>query len=236
MIVCDGGDFVPGPDDTLVEERGQLMLETMEIMAYDAVGVGELELLRGPGYLERAASVLPLVCANLKLHPDFEPDIPPLLWFEEGDRKIAVTGYVDPMLYYLLPGTLDRNPDSLLVLDPVESLLPVLEKARTGADIVIVLAHAEAEQITDLMEQVGPVDVVVQGHEPPNARQAGRVGNALLILPGPRSRQVAQLHMEFCGSEMERFRYRVWDLKRSAEGDARIEALVTAFEERHGTP
>ena len=235
-MIVDGGDFVPEPGDSLHDERTALMLDAMEIMAYDAVGLGEEELALGPEFLARAAGRLPLVCANLRLGPGREGLIPPVRFVERDGHTIAVTGFVDPILYYELPGALDLSPDSLLLLDPVETLLPVIREAAERAEVVVVLGHGSLDQVREWIPRVPGADAVLQGHEPGLSRGASRVEDTYLILAGPRSRQVGQLSLSLdAAGELVGVNYRLFDLKK-ARGypDTRLETLVDEFEARHG--
>jgi len=235
-LVLDGGDFVPERGDSLHAERTELMLEAMAIMAYDAVGLGEGELLLGPAFLSEAAARLPLVCANLRLGPGREGDIPPVRYLERDGRTVAVTGYVDPLLYYEQPGALDVPMDSLLVLDPVETLTPIIQDLRGRVDLIVVLAHGSLDQTRDWIARVPGTDAVVQGHEPGLSRAASLCEDTYLMLTGPRSRQVGQLNLTLDGEgTLVSVSYKLFDLKK-ARGfpDTRLETLVDEFETRHG--
>ncbi len=235
-MVFDGGDFVPDAGQDLRPERTELMVQAMEIMEYEAVGLGEEELALGPEFLARTARRLPLVCANLRLGPGREGLIPPVRMLERDGRTIAVTGYVDPILYYETPGALERSPDSLLVLDPVETLRPIVADLRARADVVVVLAHGSLDQVREWIPQVPGVDAAVQGHEPGMSHGLSQEGDTYLILTGPKSRSIGQLTMTL-DAEGHRLRtnYRLFDLKKARGfADTRLEDLVGEFETRYG--
>ena len=235
-MVLDGGDFIPGEEDTLRVEKADLMLRAMETMRYDAVGIGELELINGLRFLARAAERLPLVCANLKLPPALAAKIPAVRWLDRHGLRIAVTGYVDPLLYYTWPGAFQRSADSLTVTDPVLAVGEVVREVRKDADLVMVLAHGSDEQVRAWLQEVPGVDVVVPGHEPRRARQVVRVGDTYLIEAGPRSRCVGDLRLEMKDDgTIAGFGYRLWDLKKQRGiADLRLDAVVKEFQARYG--
>jgi 5'-nucleotidase len=234
-VVVDGGDFTPGFDDTLAVEKSGLMLETMPMMGYDAVGLGETDLIRGVKYLDEASKVLPLVCANLKLPPDVQARIPAVRWLDVDGHRVAVTGYVDPLLYYSWPGAFDRSPDSLTVVDPIQALIPIIEKVRPEADLVIVLAHGDKDEIGDWLAGVPPVDVVVQGHDPEVPHGPLEFEGTYLVRSGPRSRRVAQLDLNLIAPHaVKGFHFKLWDLSKIHDGDMKLDAIVNAFNAEHG--
>lgn len=231
-LVADGGDFVPGEGESLRVERADLMLEAMELMSYDAVGIGELELALGVDYLKQAADRLPLVSANVRVAGI---EIPELRLVDAGGHRIAVTAYLDPLLFYELPGALEIAPESLLVVDPVESLGQLLQHVRIEADLVVVLAHASREHLEDVLTRIPPVDVIIQGHEPDGARRMGRVHDTLLVVPGARSRHVSLLNLTLdADNQLQRTNYRVVYLSQFGRADQRLDDLVNEFEQVHG--
>ncbi len=234
-VILDGGDFVPAPGDSLVEERAALMIEAMNLMDYDAVGLGEDELMLGPEFLARAAGRLPLVCANVRVPPGLRSRIPPVRWLDRDGRRIAVTGYVDPLLYYTLPGAIDRSPDSLLVTDPIQALTPVMAGLRGKADFVVVLGHGDTDEVEEWLDAVPGATVLVQGHRPPAAHGVSMIDGTYVLRAGPSSRAVAQLELRYQGPDsLTAVDYRLIDLRREQRGDSRLDDMVLAFEKKYG--
>lgn len=232
VVATDGGDFVPGLEDTLTTERAELMLAAMELMDYSAVAVGENELILGPEFLAAAAQRIPLVSANLRLSAPFDAAVPRVRWQEFEGLRVAVTAYVDPLLYYTWPGAVERGFDDMMVLDPHEALTELLPELE-GADAVVLLAHADRAHIEDLLPRLSGIDVVVQGHEPHGLNRVEQISGAHLVEPGRLSRQVAQTDFAWTdGLQVET--HRLWTLRRFKRGDARVDKLVDAFEQRHG--
>jgi 2',3'-cyclic-nucleotide 2'-phosphodiesterase (5'-nucleotidase family) len=237
VTVLDGGDAFPDPTDPLAGPLRDLMLEAMEQMNYDAVAVGERDLLSGPKVFRRAAGVLPFVCANLQAGPGLGADVPPVRWIDAGDKRVAVTAILDPLLFYTAPGAFDLYGEDLVLRDAAESLTETLAAVRPAADLVILLAHASLEEIDRLLDGVSGIDVVVQGHEPDRAQTGMAYKGALLVVPEPRSRQVSQLTVTLDPPQPVAVQAsRLWDLRRTLKEDGRLDALVQAFESRYGSP
>lgn len=237
VIVLDGGDFIPDPDDPLAAPLRDLMIEAMSDMKYDAVALGELDLLSGPEFLRRAAAALPLVCGNLQIDPGLGVTVPPVRWIDAAGKKVAVTAVLDPLLFYPAPGAFDLYGDDLVLRDMEESLGEVVASVRPKADMVVVLAHASLDAIDRLLDAVPGIDVVVQGHDPQLPNPGKKYKGAFLVVPEPHSREVAQLILSFDPPKPLAIETsRVWDLKRTRMEDRRLDELVRAFESRYGTP
>jgi 2',3'-cyclic-nucleotide 2'-phosphodiesterase (5'-nucleotidase family) len=200
-------------------------------VGYDALGLGELELELGVPYLAGAADRLPLVCANLSPDPRLEGKIPRLRWVEAGGRRIAVTAYVDPVVYYEWPHAFDPGEPALT--DPASALAEVMKEA-TGADMVVLLAHAPREAIEDLVPQLPGIDVVVQGHDPEGPRN-GLIGGVYFIIPGGHSRDVSLLTLiHDAQGKVVQVQPRTWTLAKMTEGDPRLDAMLKTFMDAHG--
>ncbi len=233
-VVIDGGDFVPERTDSLRTARADIVLQAMALMDYDAVAVGEEELILGLDFLAEASRRVPLVCGNLRLAGDLESRIPPVRWIDCDGHRVAVTAWVDPLLYYDWDGAFGRSPDSLTVMDPAESLGPLILQLRSQADLVVVVAHADQDAIADWLDKVPPVDVVIQGHEPPVPHGPLAFHNTLLVRAGPRSRNVAQLDLAVSAPHrLDPVLFKLWELEKESRYDSRIEELVKPFLEEH---
>lgn len=234
-VRVDGGDMTPIPGHYLRDPLAELMVQSAVLTGYDAVAVGENELILGGEFLASSLDRVPWVCANLTFHDGSGPEIPGVRWVEDGDLRIAVTAYLDPLLYYAWPGAVERGFDRVLVADPVETLTPLVARLRETADLVVLLAHGDEESLTFVLENVPGIDIVVQGHEPPESGKLRAVGSARLVQPGPGPSTVVEVVFDLPADPAAGPWARWWDLKSHAEGDPRVREIVVAFEEEHGT-
>jgi 2',3'-cyclic-nucleotide 2'-phosphodiesterase (5'-nucleotidase family) len=230
-VVVDGGDLVPPEDNPLRDPLTAFIAEVMGESDYNAIGIGEMELGLPDSLLAALVQHLPLVSANVHLQGDLAGQVPAVRWMDSPDGRIAITGYLDPMVYYADPEVFSRER-APLVTDPGEALEPLLAQLREEADFIVLLAHAGREHIETLLEQIGPVNVVVQGHAPDGGRSFTQIGESILIIPVKRARGMSQLTMS--QGHGEGMRFRVWDLKQIDFWDEAIDAQVEAFRARHG--
>jgi 2',3'-cyclic-nucleotide 2'-phosphodiesterase (5'-nucleotidase family) len=222
-VLLEGGDFTAPEDDSLRAERFTLFVNAMATMDYDAVGLGDEELGLDPAAIRSAAAKLPLVCANLADGAAW--GIPPVRRVDRGGFHILITGYVDPSLI------MGNN-----LLDPMTSLARVLPTMPAAdSTIVILLAHAPETQFREVLERFPSIDVVVRSHAAAEGPALETVDMVPVLLPAPKGRNVVQLTADFSplGSLVSRM-VRTWELKQEHEGHTRVEAMVHAFETRHG--
>jgi 2',3'-cyclic-nucleotide 2'-phosphodiesterase (5'-nucleotidase family) len=222
-VILEGGDFTAPLDDTLRSERYDLFVRTMAMMPYDAVGLGDADLDLGKEHVRSAAAKLPLVCANLADTTGW--GIPPVRRVDRGGFHILITGYVDPSLVM----------DDSVLADPVQSLERVLRQAAKDSTIVILLGHGSDSQIRDVLARFPSIDVIVRGHVTEDGPALAEIGNVPVLIPERKGRNVVQLTADFTPKGLLANRaVRTWELKQEQHGHAKIDALVTEFETRHG--
>jgi 2',3'-cyclic-nucleotide 2'-phosphodiesterase (5'-nucleotidase family) len=222
-VIVDGGDFTAPPDDSLRGELFSLFVQSMVMMNYDAVGLGDAELDLGRESMRLASAKLPLVCANLADTTGW--DIPPVRRVERGGFHILITGYVDPSLVM----------KSDLLSDPIESLKRVVPKQASDSTIVILLGHGSDAQLQSVLAQFPSIDVAVRGHVTEDGPALTEIGRLPILVPERKGRNVVQLTADFTldGTLADRA-LRTWELKQEQRGHAKIDALVHDFETRHG--
>ena len=222
-VIVDGGDFAGPPDDSLQSERFDLFVKSMVVMKYDAVGLGDAEFDLGKDAIRLASAKLPLVCANLADTTGW--GIPPVRRLERGGFHILITGYVDPSLVM-------KNG---MLSDPIESLKRVVPKQASDSTIVILLGHASDAQLQSVLAQFPSVDVAVRGHVIEDGPAMTEIGRLPILAPERKGRNVVQLTADFTldGTLADRM-MRTWELKQETRGHAKIDALVSDFEKRHG--
>jgi 2',3'-cyclic-nucleotide 2'-phosphodiesterase (5'-nucleotidase family) len=231
-VILDGGDFSASPGDTALEERDTLNRQVMGMLHYDAVGVGERDLALGAARLRLTALAVPLVCANL----EGLPEIPPVRWVTAGNRKIAITAYLDPALAGTAPGgvPIGVTGDSIRVTDPGPALEKAIGTDARGADLVVLIAHAPWVAVPRLVASLDRVDVLVLGHPTDDTRVLEHVGEVPALAPPALGHELIQLTVTRApDGELTDVRPRVWNLKNVRNGDPRIEKLTRAFEDGH---
>jgi 2',3'-cyclic-nucleotide 2'-phosphodiesterase (5'-nucleotidase family) len=234
VVIADGGDFVPAAGDTHRTEIAEFLLEGLGAMAYDAIGVGELDLSLGPDYLRRASQKLPLVGANVHFGAGLAESLEAVRWVERKGRRIATIGVIDPILYYESPGALEHT-DSLFVSDARMAIQNTLKGLKEKPDITVLLIHAERKRTEEILEGIDGLDIVVVGHDPLGPKGEFKIGNAFLVLPGPHSREVSlfTLTRSDAGSDLLTD-LRVFMLSKYTKGDPKLEKMTNTFMAQHG--
>jgi 2',3'-cyclic-nucleotide 2'-phosphodiesterase (5'-nucleotidase family) len=192
VLLVDAGDYAH-PDLKHEDRENWFILHAMGEMHYDAMTLGELELLRGRDYVQSIidSTKVPMTVANVRFKGAKEPIAEPYLIrqvkgvtcgiiglvgqdFGEGKQKFVELGYE--------------------VDDPFMVAAKLVPEVRKKADLVIVLAHLGSADAFQLPKAVPGIDVIVFGHYPGTVAPT-QVEGALTVRPGQRGQYMGETRM-----------------------------------------
>lgn len=153
VVLVDTGDNFKEPT-----RQGRLKVKTLltatEKMSYDAVALGDRDLVYGFQFLKDRAQI-PWIAGNLKTD-QFEPTRSRVKSFPNG-LKVGILSVADPGLFY--------DHVELTLEDPKQTALNLITAMREASnpDLIILLSHAERETALSYLDLDG-VDIVINGH------------------------------------------------------------------------
>ena len=164
LLLLDAGDFLQGtPYFNLF--KGEVEVEAMNLMGYDAVTLGNHEFDYGLEVLGQvvAKARFPIVASNYDFsETPLAGKIKPYLILKRGGVKIGVLGVnIQPK------GLISTsNYDGMRFLDPVTTANMLAYRLRTqhGCDLVVALSHLGYNPDTRLAEASRNIDIIIGGH------------------------------------------------------------------------
>lgn len=196
MLLLDTGDALIGGGLLGDATQGKVIVDGMNLMAYDAMALGPKELSLGADVLQQRMmeAGFPMLSANAVLSGTEDLLAPPYVILHAGDYRIGVIG-------------LTRMPDEALsafeILDPLEAAARYVPEVAGQADIVVILTNERYRPAIALAEKVPGIDLVVSAL--PNQLPAGVVrapGTGTMVvtaeqpLPKHSGRRVGRLVLE----------------------------------------
>jgi hypothetical protein len=152
-LLLDTGDHFKEPT-----RQGKLKAETLltatEKMQYDAVALGDRDLVYGSQFLQNRARI-PWTSGNLKID-EFEPARSQIKTLTNG-LKIGILAVADPDLFY--------NHVGLTIENPKQTVLSLMSRMRERdkPDLIVLLTHAKRETALAYLDLDG-IDIVINGH------------------------------------------------------------------------
>ena len=180
-LVVDAGDFAPDAANPIEEARIEFQFHAMEMLGYDAIGIGERELNFGVAKLKAlaAASKVPVLSSNLYDKASGKPAFKPYAIIHKGSLKVGVFSVMGPKID--LPA---KTGDELVIMDPVEAAKNTVATLRKECDVVVALTHVGRVEGEDIAAQVPGIDVVILSHHPGFVAQGRRVNDSITIASG----------------------------------------------------
>jgi 2',3'-cyclic-nucleotide 2'-phosphodiesterase (5'-nucleotidase family) len=153
FLLVDTGDHFKEPT-----RQGKLKAETlliaMEKMQYDAVALGDRDIVYGPKFLKQRNQI-PWMAGNLIID-QFEPIHSKVKVFSNG-LKVGILAVADPGLFY--------DHIGLKLTNPKQTAQKLITKMREteNPDLIVLLTHAERQVALGYLDLDG-VNVIINGH------------------------------------------------------------------------
>lgn len=156
VLLLDAGDALYSDRPLTEKSKGALIIEAMNMMAYDAMALGEQDLLLGADVLRQRIDEadFPIISANVWTENHEELFTEPYVIVEKNHLKIGILG---------LTGTPAETPAGFNVSDPIEAAQKYVFEIDKEADVVVVLSHLGWTK-SDLVARLSfPIDFVIGG-------------------------------------------------------------------------
>lgn len=192
LLLLDSGNFAdtPGPAGE-IKTRG--LVQVMNRLGYQAVGLGERELLYNPEFIKGLIdeAQFPFVSTNLVRSKERVPWVNPVVVLPAGNLKVAVFGVTrhNPNLRVPL-----QDGEAVVTLDPVQALNSYLSRFKVGRDLVVVLATMPPEDARLLARRVPGIDLILGSH-PGRTMEPVVEGTTRILYAGDEGKYLAQIDL-----------------------------------------
>ena len=205
--------------------KAQTMMKALARMNYDAITLGDKDLLYGNGFLNSLQNI-PWVAANLQLEGLTLP--PSRTKVLANGLKVFITAVADPDLFY-------ASSDSNATLsDPLAALQRELDTARKSEspDLVVVLTHMPRGKGMKFLDLQG-VDVVINGHIEKDSDvidmvPVEKVGK-IFVQPGPLGQKMGELLVRIHPDGEKTYQQKMVRLDSKAPMDPEMTQLYDAY-------
>ncbi|MGR3219481.1 MAG: multiheme c-type cytochrome, partial [Candidatus Anammoxibacter sp.] len=189
IITISLGDITEIPNRQN-EIKMEIMLKAMEAMGYVVHNLGEKDLAMGYdiiNYLSQISKITFISC-NVKFIDApgiaIEPYLLKTFKIRGSEIKIAFLGILSPDL-------LETDLNNIEILDPVESLKPLVKKLSKESDLLILLSHAEKDTTLEISATFPEFDLIITGHEIDDPYfSIGKGNDTLIVSAGEKGKYV----------------------------------------------
>lgn len=226
VLVLEAGNALLG-EELALQSQGKVIVEAMNLMGYDAMGVGPLELAKGVEVLlQRAEEAdFAILACNLVWAESQAPVLAPFTILERGGVRFGIVGVTSSQV---LLGLESKAP-GVVVLDPVESVRRYVAELRPRVDVLIVLSHLGLEEDRALAERVEGIDVIVGGRTQQLLSEPYRVGQTVIVQAGYDGEWLGRLDMEGSRYGLDVLAYRILSMKPDVPDDPEMVRLLERY-------
>jgi len=225
ILLLDTGDVLPlfNPEFTrkTITYNAFIALKAMDMMGYDAMNVGESDLILGERFLQEKAANLsfPLISANIEYYRQGQPAFKPYtIKTMKNGLKVGIIGVTNER--YIV------NSKNLEVMPNREMAEKYLKEIRDQVDVVIALGHIGVPYSIELAEKVGGIDVILSGHWDAETQEPIKAGKTIIMPTGYHSRKIGRLDMEIEDEGViSSYEWQSTKLDATYEGDSFIKKL-----------
>lgn len=187
VIIVDSGDFLPVEEDILVSEY---CLKLLTNTKYNAINIGDQEIINGVDILKKYADKLPFVSANIEIKDNF---VKPFVIEKIKNINIGIIGVLDISTLTLI----DKNKlKNIKVYSHKEILKNLVQQLKETVDIVIVLSHCGVEEDKHIAKEIPGIDIIIGAHSQTLIQQPYKIGTALILQAGQNGYYVGKLELK----------------------------------------
>jgi len=168
-LMIDAGDTfaigLPGSGKEKEKARkwAEFILKIYEKMGYDAINIGDTDLVLGVHYLTALSkkSKIPFLSANLREKKTGQPVFEPYRIKQVNGLKIGIIGLLTPHL----PPYLHKEMIGYIVEDPIKMAIEMTNGPMSHCDHIFALAHLNMMEIEELAQKVPRIPIIIGGND-----------------------------------------------------------------------
>jgi 2',3'-cyclic-nucleotide 2'-phosphodiesterase (5'-nucleotidase family) len=207
-LVLDAGDLLfkkfynPIPENELkmVTEKAQLIIESFNLMGYDAIGIGDDDLSLGKDFLLEISkrANFPFLSSNTIDEESGKHLFQPYLLKEINSLRIGIFSLLS--LNSFLSES-DLRKKGLIFRDPIETARSMVKSLRPQTDLIILLSHLGYHKDLELAQTVPGIHIIIGSHPGMNLTYPPPNINTIILQISPKGMYAGRLDLTLYNNE-----------------------------------
>ena len=209
VLVLDAGDLLfkkfsnPVQENELkmVTEKAHLIINSFNLMGYDAIGIGDDDLSLGKESLLEISKKanFPFLSSNVFDEESGKPLFSPSILKRTNGLRIGIFSLLSPEAF---PGQGDPRKKGLVFKSPVETAQNMVKELQPKTDLVILLSHLGYPKDVELAQTVSGIHFIMGSHTGNNIPYPPIINNKTIILQtAPKGMYAGRLDLTFYNHE-----------------------------------
>ena len=147
----------------MVSAKANLMLESLSLMGYDALGIGDDDLTLGKEFLSELSkkAPFPFLSSNLMEAESGKLFFQSTLIKEVSGLKVGIFSLLSPDVF---SGSQDPRLKGLTLQNPIETAQRIARELKPNTDLIILLSHLGYPKDVEMAQTVPGIHIIVGSH------------------------------------------------------------------------
>ena len=191
---------VPENQKKMVTEKAKLIIESLHLMGYDAMGIGDDDLSLGKEFLlEMSKKVpFPFISSNMIDESSGKPLFQTFLIKKIDGLRVGMFSLISPD-FFSSPNDLRKK--GLIFRPPVETAQDMVKELQPKTDLIILLSHLGYPKDVELAQTVSGIHLIVGSHTGINLPYPPVLKNTLIVQMAPKGMYGGKLDLVFNNNE-----------------------------------
>lgn len=208
VFVLDSGDLLfkkfvnPIPEIELkgMSEKAHLMIESFNLMGYDAMGIGDDDLTMGKEFLLEISKKanFPFLSSNLFDEASGKVLFQSFLIKEIHGLRIGIFALLSPDFF---AGPSDPRRKGLTFRSPIETAQAMVKELKPKTDLIILLSHLGYGKDIELAQTLQGINIILGGHNGINLVYPSVIKNTIILQTASRGMYGARLDLLLYNNE-----------------------------------
>jgi 2',3'-cyclic-nucleotide 2'-phosphodiesterase (5'-nucleotidase family) len=208
ILVSDAGDLlfkkylnpIPENELTAIAGKAHLIIESFNLMGYDAMGIGDDDLTLGKEFLSEISrkANFPFLCSNLLDEASGKTLFQTSLVKEINGLRIGLFSLLSPD-FFSSPS--DPRKKGLNFRSPIETAQAMVRELKPKTDLIILLSHLGYAKDIEIAQRVQGISVISGGHTGINLPYPPVIKNIIILQTASRGMFGGRLDLLFYNHE-----------------------------------
>ena len=188
MLVLDAGDLlfkkysapIPQNGSEAIVQKAYLIIDSLNLMGYDAMAIGDDDLSLGKEFLAKASkrARFPFISSNVVEEASGQPLFQRYILKEAHGLKIGIFSLLSPDTF-LDPSDFRRK--GVIIRSPAETARDMVNELGPKTDMIILLSHLGYPKDVELAQTLSGIHIIIGGHTGVNLTKPPVLKNTIIL-------------------------------------------------------
>jgi 2',3'-cyclic-nucleotide 2'-phosphodiesterase (5'-nucleotidase family) len=204
ILLLDAGDLlfrrflkpIPEPEQEMLAQKAHLIVESFNLMGYDALGIGDDDLSLGKAFLLEISKKarFPFLSSNVVDEASGKPLFETYVVKRVNGLRIGLLSLLSPDLFSVHG---DERKKGLVFRNPSEVARALVSELQPKTDLIILLSHLGYPKDVEIANSVPGIHLIVGSHTGMNLPFPPVINNAVILQMAPKGLYTGRFDLTF---------------------------------------